>query len=280
VAAPEFGEWVTHEGRCPAGAGDDGAWSEPSAPITVCAKCCVADRMSGLAAAAPAPIPSEPSTISPVTIRRRPASPLRARCAGMSAATAADGIGRTFVASERMANKVELSSASSDMPASASISRIASLMSRLRRNDGPQCLEGAALELLHGADAAAHDLGGLVEREVCHDAQGQGLALVVAETMKQCERVLLVDGRAMHVFGRRHVPGIGIRVERDERRCPGAGAMVVDDPGVSDGERQGAHSILSSDDRRETRVQGKKDILGDRLGVVDTVKAKVPENTR
>jgi len=56
--------------------------------------------------------------------------------------------------------------------------------------------------------------------------------------------------------------------------------VVIDDPGVRDGERQGAHSILSSDDRRETRVQGKEDILGDGFGVVHSVEAQVPENAR
>jgi len=54
--------------------------------------------------------------------------------------------------------------------------------------------------------------------------------------------------------------------------------VVIDNPGVRDGERQGAHSILSSDDRRETRVQGKENILGDRFRVVDSVEAQIPEN--
>jgi hypothetical protein len=54
---------------------------------------------------------------------------------------------------------------------------------------------------------------------------------------------------------------------------------MIHDPGVRDGERQGAHSILSSDDRRETRVESKEHILGDGFGVINALETQVAQNT-
>ena len=52
---------------------------------------------------------------------------------------------------------------------------------------------------------------------------------------------------------------------------------MIDDPRMSDGEGQGAHAVISRDPI-EVLVKGEEDLVGDGLGIVDSVRAQVAEH--
>ncbi|CAN5426365.1 hypothetical protein BH10ACT6_BH10ACT6_09300 [soil metagenome] len=139
-------------------------------------------------------------------------------------------------------------------------------------------IKSPALELFDGADALPHHLSRLVERKTSDDSQADCLALFLAERMQKGKNPVTTDIVHRELFRRGGPPRVDFRVERDAGRSDGAGAVVVDEARVGDGEGHGAHAVITSCDALEVLVESEEYLVGERLGVIDPMRPQVAEN--
>jgi hypothetical protein len=142
----------------------------------------------------------------------------------------------------------------------------------------PERFERPALKLLDRPDALLHDLRRFLERESGHDAQRDGLSLLVAEGVQEGEHAAASEVLESGVLGRGGTTRVGIRLELDVAGSDRAGTVVIDESRVGDGEGQGAHAIITSRDTVEIPMESEEDVVRDGLGVVDAVGSQVAEH--